>query len=168
MITCNVKTFLTFILVVNSRNQKTFQRTIVNTYLPTNFSVCFKRTVSIRRYNCTLIQCTHRCNRALNFGLAFTNAPILFERAAKAPMRPREIAGSSEPSLVAYTIGIQISKLYRTISFGPRREKTCLRRFANNKGADQPAHPRSLISAFAIRFFESTIWKLTTSEISIF
>ena len=25
--------------------------------------------------------------------------------------------------------------------FGPRREKTCLRGFANNKGADQPAHP---------------------------
>ena len=36
---------------------------------------------------------------------------------------------------------------------GPRREKTCLRGFANNTGADQPAHPRSLISAFVIRFF---------------
>ena len=35
--------------------------------------------------------------------------------------------------------------------FGPRREKTCLRGFANNTGADQPAHPRSLISAFVIR-----------------
>ena len=28
-----------------------------------------------------------------------------------------------------------------------------LRRFANNKGTDQPAHPRRLISAFVIRFF---------------
>ena len=27
--------------------------------------------------------------------------------------------------------------------YGPRREKTCLRGFANNKGADQPAHLRS-------------------------
>ena len=36
--------------------------------------------------------------------------------------------------------------------FGPRREKTCLRGFANNTGADQPAHTRSLISAFVIRF----------------
>ena len=27
--------------------------------------------------------------------------------------------------------------------------------FVNDKGADQPAHPRSLISAFVIRFFES-------------
>ena len=33
----------------------------------------------------------------------------------------------------------------------PRREKTCHQWFANNKGADQPAHPRSLIRAFVIR-----------------
>ena len=51
---------------------------------------------------------------------------------------------------------------------GPHREKTCLRGFANNTGADQPAHPRSLISAFVIRFLESIICKLSTSEISIF
>ena len=51
---------------------------------------------------------------------------------------------------------------------GSRREKTCLRRFANNKGADQPAHPRSLISAFVIRLLESTTSRLITSEISIF
>ena len=35
-------------------------------------------------------------------------------------------------------------------SNGPRREKTCLRWFAKNKGTDQPAHSRSLISAFVI------------------
>ena len=52
--------------------------------------------------------------------------------------------------------------------YGPCREKTCFQRFASNKGADQPAHPRSLISAFVIPFLESTISKLTTSEISIF
>ena len=51
---------------------------------------------------------------------------------------------------------------------GSRREKTCLQRFAKNTGADQPAHPRSLISAFVIRFLERTISKLATSEISIF
>ena len=50
----------------------------------------------------------------------------------------------------------------------PRREKTCLRDVTNNTGADQPAHPRSLISAFLIRFFERTICKLATGEISIF
>ena len=35
-------------------------------------------------------------------------------------------------------------------------------------GADQPAHPRSLISAFVIRFLKSIICKLATGEISIF
>ena len=40
--------------------------------------------------------------------------------------------------------------------------------FANNTSSDQPAHPRSLISAFIIRFLESTISKLDTSEISNF
>ena len=34
---------------------------------------------------------------------------------------------------------------------GPRREKTCLRGLANNKGADQPVHSRSPISYFVIR-----------------
>ena len=51
---------------------------------------------------------------------------------------------------------------------GPRREKTCLRGFANNRGADQPVHPRSMISAFVIRFLESIICKLATDDVSIF
>ena len=51
---------------------------------------------------------------------------------------------------------------------GPRCEKTCLRGLGNNKGADQPAHQRRLISAFVIRFLESLISKLATREISIF
>ena len=38
---------------------------------------------------------------------------------------------------------------------------------ANNTGADQPAHRRGLISAFGIRFMESIISKLATSEISM-
>ena len=40
--------------------------------------------------------------------------------------------------------------------------------FATNKGADQPAHSRSLISAFVIRLLENIIYKLATREISIF
>ena len=50
----------------------------------------------------------------------------------------------------------------------PRRKKTSLRGFANNKGADQPAHPGNLISAFVIHLLESIISKLATSEFSIF
>ena len=46
--------------------------------------------------------------------------------------------------------------------------ETCLQEFANNTGADQPAHPCSLISAFIIRLLESTICKLPTGEISLF
>ena len=38
---------------------------------------------------------------------------------------------------------------------GPQLEKTCLRGFVNNKGADQPMHPHSLISAFVICVLES-------------
>ena len=51
---------------------------------------------------------------------------------------------------------------------GPQGEKTCLQGFANNTGPDQPAHPRSLISAFVICFLKSIICKLATCDISIF
>ena len=54
------------------------------------------------------------------------------------------------------------------IIIGPRREKPCLQGFSNNNGEDQPMHPRSLISAFAIRLLEIIISKLATSKISIF
>ena len=40
--------------------------------------------------------------------------------------------------------------------------------FVNNKGADQPAHPRSLISASVIHILESIISGLATREILIF
>ena len=38
--------------------------------------------------------------------------------------------------------------------------------YANNKGADQPAHPRSLISAFVVRCLDSTMPLVSISEIS--
>ena len=52
--------------------------------------------------------------------------------------------------------------------YGPRHEKTCLRGLPNNTGAEQPAHPHSLISDFVIRYLESFICKLAISEISTF
>ena len=72
----------------------------------------------------------------------------------------------SLPVSYGFTVNI-FYKLCATL-FGPRREKTCLQRFANNNGADQPAHSRSVISAFVIRCWESTISKLYSCEISIF
>ena len=41
--------------------------------------------------------------------------------------------------------------------YEPGHEKMCLMSYANNKGADQPAHPRSLISAFVVRCLDSVI-----------
>ena len=38
--------------------------------------------------------------------------------------------------------------------------------YANNKGADQPAHPRSLISTFVIRCLDSIISLVSISKIS--
>ena len=54
------------------------------------------------------------------------------------------------------------------IHLGLEVRKTVFWGFANNTGADQPAHPRSLISAFVIRFWESIICKLATGEIDWF
>ena len=39
----------------------------------------------------------------------------------------------------------------------PGHEKMCLMLYVNNKGADQPAHSRSLISAFVVRCLDSVI-----------
>ena len=41
--------------------------------------------------------------------------------------------------------------------FEPDHEKMCFMSYANNKGADQPAHPRSLISAFVVRCLDGII-----------
>ena len=38
-------------------------------------------------------------------------------------------------------------------------------RYTNNKGAEQPAHPRSLISAFVVRCLHSIISLVSISEI---
>ena len=43
---------------------------------------------------------------------------------------------------------------------GPRHDKTYLPGFANNTGADQPAHLCSLISALVIHLLESIISRL--------
>ena len=49
--------------------------------------------------------------------------------------------------------------------YGPGHAKTCLMPYANNKGADQPAHPRSLISTFVVRFLDSMICILAMSKV---
>ena len=53
-----------------------------------------------------------------------------------------------------------------SFSFEPGHEKTCLMSYANNKGADQPALPRSMTSAFVIRCLDSIISLNSIAEIS--
>ena len=48
----------------------------------------------------------------------------------------------------------------------PGHEKMCLMLYANNKGADQPAYPRSLISAFIVRCLDGVICLDSIAEIS--
>ena len=48
----------------------------------------------------------------------------------------------------------------------PGHEKMCLMSYANNKGADQTAHPLSLISAFIVRCLDSIISLDSIAEIS--
>ena len=51
---------------------------------------------------------------------------------------------------------------------GPGRAKMCLMPYANNKGADQPAHPHSLICVFVLRSLDGIISLVSRSEISRF
>ena len=48
----------------------------------------------------------------------------------------------------------------------PGHEKTCLMSYTNNKGADQPARPRSLISAFIVRCLDSVMSLDSVTKIS--
>ena len=45
-------------------------------------------------------------------------------------------------------------------TFEPGHEKMFLMSYPNNKGEDQPPHPRSLISAFIVRCLDSIILSL--------
>ena len=38
--------------------------------------------------------------------------------------------------------------------------------YANNKGADQPAHPRSLISAFVVRCLDTVMSLVSVTKLS--
>ena len=51
---------------------------------------------------------------------------------------------------------------------GPGHAKMRLMPYANNKGTDQPAHSRSLISTFVVRCLDSMIYILALSKVSRF
>ena len=60
------------------------------------------------------------------------------------------------------------SKYLLTSTIGPGHAETCLKPYANNKSADQPAYPRSLISTFIVRYLDSMICILAISKVSRF
>ena len=51
-------------------------------------------------------------------------------------------------------------------SFEPGHEKTCFMLYANKKGADQLARPRSLISAFVVHCLDSVMSLVSVTTIS--
>ena len=61
-----------------------------------------------------------------------------------------------------------ITAKFHITSTGPGHVKTCLMPYANNKGADQPVHPRSLISTFVVRYLDRMICILAISKVSKF
>ena len=48
---------------------------------------------------------------------------------------------------------------------GPGHVKMCFMPYANNKGADQPVHPRSLISTFVVHCLGSIMPLVSIPEI---
>ena len=63
---------------------------------------------------------------------------------------------------------IEVVSTFLTLKWSnqPHHEKTCLMPYANNKSADQPVHPRSLISIFVVHCLDSKILQLAVAKIS--
>ena len=53
-----------------------------------------------------------------------------------------------------------------SVVYEPGHEITCLMSNANNNGADQPAHPQSLISAFVVRCLDTVMSLVSVTKIS--
>ena len=87
-------------------------------------------------------------------------------RTAKTLIRLGRCPGWSESSLGAQSFcwfchvaaHIGFNSLFRNVNKNePGHEEMYLTSYSKNKGADQPAHPRSLISAFVVRCLDSII-----------
>ena len=64
-------------------------------------------------------------------------------------------------------ISLKTFNNYNNINWASRRENLSLG-VCKNKGANQPAQPRRVISAFVFHLLESIISRLATRKISIF
>ena len=78
------------------------------------------------------------------------------------PIHPSSLRVYSRKTKVFWPLGfvnvcVHYFIFYMYVLNGPGHAKMCLMPYANNKGADQPAHPRSLISTFVVRCLDSMI-----------
>ena len=88
-------------------------------------------------------------------------------------IRMKKLATRLKPLLGAHVIlqcrllfpGPTLLQLTSSRTNEPGHEKMCLMLYENNKGADQPAHPRRLISAFVVRCLDSIISLDSIAEI---
>ena len=71
-------------------------------------------------------------------------------------------------SSLIIAFGVKTMEFSFSLINGPGHAKMCLMPYANNKGADQPAHPRSLISTFVVHCLESMICILALFKLSRF
>ena len=71
-------------------------------------------------------------------------------------------------SLCSLSLGsTPIEQKSQRLTYEPQHEKTCFMPYANNKGADQPAHPHSLISTFVVHCLDSIIFLTSIFAISL-
>ena len=73
--------------------------------------------------------------------------------------------------ILPFIVNLGLNLLYRLYlcerkAHEPGHEKMCLMSYAHNKGANQSAHPRSLISAFVVRCLDSMLSLDSIAEIS--
>ena len=74
--------------------------------------------------------------------------------------------GNYPPADFRYASQVKYLTFDVIIIYEPGHEKTCVMPYANNKDADQPAHPCSLISVFIVRCLDSIIPLVSMSKIS--
>ena len=89
-----------------------------------------------------------------------------FYHRAMCPKDERRMTNSVDPDLIWVYNACPDLSVWKQDYYGPGHAKICLMTYANNKGADQPAHPRSLISTFVVHCLDSIMPLVSISEIS--
>ena len=111
----------------------------------------------------------------MHFSLSMLECCVKLDRVLVEPEKSDQSADTGLCSpVIAVVLPVLIAPSHQLLAFILKHKIWASTRdnlssgFANNTGAGQPAHLRSLISTFVIHVFESTISKLATSQISFF